>query len=141
MSNMIVFKDSHQADGLEKGVKLVNQLLEQHELKVNLQFIQDFISDDEGELGCLAYCVSIVPDDLPDYKEEKKMSEQKVEYILQSWDQEIIDALYAALYNLIERKLIVDTKGDHMEEIAEAMAKARGDTEYSTRCPTRHREL
>tara|TARA_R110000824_G_C14910117_1_gene646499 strand:+ start:258 stop:644 length:387 start_codon:yes stop_codon:yes gene_type:complete len=56
--------------------------------------------------------------------------------------QEIIDALYAALYNLIERKLIVDTEGDHMEEIAEAMTKARGDIEdyleYYIHCPVCH---
>ncbi|HBY69901.1 MAG TPA: hypothetical protein DEG69_20440 [Flavobacteriaceae bacterium] len=74
MSNIIVFHDSHEAEGFVKGVAFINYLLyrnkkklsqkylEQHELKIKLQFIEDFVSD-EGEF---AYCVSIDSDDLPE---------------------------------------------------------------------------
>ena len=61
MSNLIVFNDSHKSDGFEKGVSLINKKLEKHELRVKLQFIEDYESD-EGEF---AWAVSIVPDDLP----------------------------------------------------------------------------
>ena len=63
-SNIIVFNDSHEAEGFDKGVAFINKYLEKNELKIKLQFIEDFISD-EGEF---AYCMSIVPDDLPDRK-------------------------------------------------------------------------
>ena len=62
MSNLLlVFNDSHKSDGFEEGVALINKKLEKHELRVKLQFIEDYESD-EGEL---AWAVSIVPDDLP----------------------------------------------------------------------------
>jgi hypothetical protein len=61
-SNIIVFNDSYKADGFVDGVEFINKYLEKHELKIRLQFIEDFVSD-EGEN---AYCVSIVPDDLPE---------------------------------------------------------------------------
>ena len=61
MSNLVVFNDSHQSDGFEKGVELINKKLEKNELRVKLQFIEDYESD-EGEF---AWAVSIVPDDLP----------------------------------------------------------------------------
>ena len=61
-SNIIVFNDSYKADGFVDGVDLINKYLEEHELKIKFQFIEDFVSD-EGEF---AYCVSIVPDDLPE---------------------------------------------------------------------------
>ena len=61
MNNLVVFNDSHQSDGFEKGVALINKKLEKHELRVKLQFIEDYESD-EGEF---AWAVSIVPDDLP----------------------------------------------------------------------------
>lgn len=60
-NNLLVFNDSHQSDGFEKGVEIINKKLEKHELRVKLQFIHDYESD-EGEF---AYYVSIVPDDLP----------------------------------------------------------------------------
>tara|TARA_Y100000593_G_scaffold92762_1_gene185405 strand:+ start:892 stop:1161 length:270 start_codon:yes stop_codon:yes gene_type:complete len=60
-NSIVVFNDSHQADGFVKGVDTINTLLEEHELRVKLQFIEDFVSD-EGEY---AYCVRIVSDDLP----------------------------------------------------------------------------
>tara|TARA_Y100000361_G_scaffold92561_1_gene82590 strand:+ start:301 stop:534 length:234 start_codon:yes stop_codon:yes gene_type:complete len=62
MSNLLlVFNDSHKSDGFEEGVALINKKLEKHELRVKLQFIEDYESD-EGEF---AWAVSIVPDDLP----------------------------------------------------------------------------
>ena len=61
-SNIIVFNDSYKADGFVNGVDFINKYLEKHELKIKLQFIEDFVSD-EGEF---AYCTSIVPDDLPE---------------------------------------------------------------------------
>ena len=61
-SNIIVFNDSYKADGFVNGVDVINKYLEKHELKIKFQFIEDFVSD-EGEF---AYCVSIVPDDLPE---------------------------------------------------------------------------
>mgnify|MGYP003628738499 CR=1 FL=1 len=66
MSSIIVFNDSFKADGFEKGVEKINSLLEKHELKVKLQFIEDFI----GVNGEFAFNVSIVPDDLPESKNE-----------------------------------------------------------------------
>ena len=62
MNSIVVFNDSHQSDGFVRGVDKINDLLEYHELKVRLQFIMDFTSD-EGEY---AFNVSIVPDDLPE---------------------------------------------------------------------------
>tara|TARA_R100000655_G_scaffold14671_2_gene33027 strand:- start:104 stop:421 length:318 start_codon:yes stop_codon:yes gene_type:complete len=61
MSNLVVFNDSHKSDGFEQGVALINKELEKHELKVKLQFIEDYVSD-EGEY---AWHISVVPDDLP----------------------------------------------------------------------------
>ena len=62
MSNLLlVFNDSHKSDSFEEGVALINKKLEKHELRVKLQFIEDYESD-EGEF---AWAVSIVPDDLP----------------------------------------------------------------------------
>ena len=61
MSNLLVFNDSFRSDGFVDGVKLINKQLEKHDLRVKLQFIEDFESD-EGEY---AWIVSIVPDDLP----------------------------------------------------------------------------
>ena len=61
-SNIIVFNDSYEAEGFVNGVDFINKFLSNHELKIRLQFIEDFVSD-EGEN---AYCVSIVPDDLPE---------------------------------------------------------------------------
>ena len=61
MSNLVVFNDSHKSDGFEQGVALINKKLDKHKLKVNLQFIEDYVSD-EGEY---AWYVSVVPDDLP----------------------------------------------------------------------------
>ena len=61
MNNLVVFNDSHKSDGFEEGVAIINKKLEKHELRVKLQFIEDYESD-EGEF---AWAVSIVPDDLP----------------------------------------------------------------------------
>jgi len=61
MNNLVVFNDSRQSVGFRKGVALINKKLEKHELRVKLQFIEDYESD-EGEF---AWAVSIVPDDLP----------------------------------------------------------------------------
>jgi len=67
MNNLVVFNDSHQSDGLVDGVNLINKLLEKHELRVKLQFIEDYESD-EGEF---AWAVSVVPDDLPISRREE----------------------------------------------------------------------
>ena len=67
MSNLVVFNDSHQSDGFEKGVALINKKLEKHELRVKLQFIEDYESD-EGEY---AFYISVVPDDLPVSRREE----------------------------------------------------------------------
>ena len=61
MSNLLVFNDSFRSDGFVDGVKLINKQLEKHDLRVKLQFIEDFESD-EGEY---AWVVTVVPDDLP----------------------------------------------------------------------------
>tara|TARA_X000001382_G_scaffold23311_1_gene14194 strand:+ start:685 stop:924 length:240 start_codon:yes stop_codon:yes gene_type:complete len=64
MSKLIVFNDSHQADGFEMAVASVNECLEKdrHEIRVKIQFIEDYVSD-QGEF---AYHLTIVPDDLPE---------------------------------------------------------------------------
>ena len=64
MSKIVVFNDSHQADGFEMAVASVNECLEKqkHEIQVRIQFIEDYVSD-EGEY---AYHLTIVPDDLPE---------------------------------------------------------------------------
>ena len=61
MNNLVVFNDSHQSDGFVDGVALINKKLEKHELRIKLQFIEDYESD-EGEY---AWYISVVPDDLP----------------------------------------------------------------------------
>ena len=61
MSNLLVFNDSFRSDGFVDGVKLINKQLEKHDLRVKLQFIEDYESD-EGEF---AWYISVVPDDLP----------------------------------------------------------------------------
>ena len=68
MNNLVVFNDSHQSDGFEKGVALINKKLEKHELRVKLQFIEDYESD-EGEY---AWYISVVPDDLPVSRREEE---------------------------------------------------------------------
>ena len=64
MSKVIVCKASHQADGFEMAVASVNECLEKdrHEIRVKIQFIEDYVSD-QGEF---AYHLTIVPDDLPE---------------------------------------------------------------------------
>ena len=61
MDNLLVFNDSYRSDGFVEGVALINKKLEKHELRVKLQFIEDYESD-EGEY---AWYISVVPDDLP----------------------------------------------------------------------------
>ena len=61
MSKLLVFNDSHKSDGFVDGVDLINKKLAKHDLRVKLQFIEDFESD-EGEY---AWYVTVVPDDLP----------------------------------------------------------------------------
>ena len=61
MNNLVVFNDSHKSDGFEEGVAIINKKLKKHELRVKLQFIEDYESD-EGEY---AWYISVVPDDLP----------------------------------------------------------------------------
>lgn len=61
MSQLLVFNDSHKSDGFVDGVDLINKKLAKHDLRVKLQFIEDFESD-EGEY---AWYVTVVPDDLP----------------------------------------------------------------------------
>jgi len=61
MGKLLVFNDSHKSDGFVDGVELINQKLEKHELRIKLQFIEDYESD-EGEY---AWYISVVPDDLP----------------------------------------------------------------------------
>ena len=67
MSNLLVFNDSFRSDGFVDGVKLINKQLEKHDLRVKLQFIEDFESD-EGEY---AWVVNVVPDDLPISRREE----------------------------------------------------------------------
>ena len=67
LSRLLVFNDSHQSDGFEKGIALINKKLEKHELRVKLQFIEDYESD-EGEY---AFYISVVPDDLPVSRREE----------------------------------------------------------------------
>ena len=68
MSNLLVFNDSYRSDGFVDGVKIINKLLEKHELRVKLQFIEDYESD-EGEY---AFYISVVPDDLPISRREEE---------------------------------------------------------------------
>jgi hypothetical protein len=67
MSNLVVFNDSHKSDGFEEGVAIINKKLKKHELRVKLQFIEDYESD-EGEY---AFYISVVPDDLPVSRREE----------------------------------------------------------------------
>ena len=67
MSNLLVFNDSFRSDGFVDGIKLINKQLEKHDLRVKLQFIEDFESD-EGEY---AWVVNVVPDDLPISRREE----------------------------------------------------------------------
>ena len=67
MSNLLVFNDSFRSDGFVDGVKRINKQLEKHDLRVKLQFIEDFESD-EGEY---AWVVNVVPDDLPISRREE----------------------------------------------------------------------
>ena len=67
MSNLLVFNDSFRSDGFVDGVKLIDKQLEKHGLRVKLQFIEDFESD-EGEY---AWVVNVVPDDLPISRREE----------------------------------------------------------------------
>jgi hypothetical protein len=73
MNNLVVFNDSRQSVGFRKGVALINKKLEKHELRVKLQFIEDYESD-EGEF---AWAVSIVPDDLPVSERELPISRRE----------------------------------------------------------------
>lgn len=72
MSNIIVFNDSYKAQGFVSGVNLINKQLEKDELRIKIQFIEDYVSD-EGEY---AYCVSVVPDDLPVTIRETSVKEE-----------------------------------------------------------------
>ena len=49
---ILVFNDSHQADGFEKGVDALNGLLEydSHKVQISYTFIEDYVSD-EGEFA------------------------------------------------------------------------------------------
>ena len=67
MNNLVVFNDSHKSDGFEEGVAIINKKLKKHELRVKLQFIEDYESD-EGEY---AFYISVVPDDLPVSRREE----------------------------------------------------------------------
>ena len=67
MNNLVVFNDSHKSDGFEEGVAIINKKLKKHELRVKVQFIEDYESD-EGEF---AWAVSVVADDLPIYRREE----------------------------------------------------------------------
>ena len=46
----IVFNDSYESNGFEYGVSIVNKLLKSHNLKINLKFIDDYVSN-EGEFA------------------------------------------------------------------------------------------
>ena len=46
----IVFNDSYESDGFEYGVSIINKLLKSHNLKINLTFIDDYVSN-EGEFA------------------------------------------------------------------------------------------
>ena len=67
MSNLVVFNDRIEMMGFEKGVAIINKRLKKHELRVKLQFIEDYESD-EGEY---AFYISVVPDDLPVSRREE----------------------------------------------------------------------
>ena len=67
MNNLVVFNDSQKSDGFEEGVAIINKKLKKHELRVKLQFIEDYESD-EGEY---AFYISVVPDYLPVSRREE----------------------------------------------------------------------
>ena len=46
----IVFNDGYESNGFEYGVSIVNKLLKSHNLKINLTFIDDYVSN-EGEFA------------------------------------------------------------------------------------------
>ena len=46
----IVFNDSYKSNGFEYGVSIINKLLKSHNLKINLTFIDDYVSN-EGEFA------------------------------------------------------------------------------------------
>ena len=80
MKNLLVFSDSHQADGFEWGVNAINSILSKYKLKIKTQFIEDFESD-EGEF---AYYISVVSVDLKevDLKHQRGVTTDK--YIVSS---------------------------------------------------------
>ena len=67
LNNLVVFNDSQKSDGFVGGVSLINKQLEKHNLRVKLQFIEDYESS-EGEY---AWVVNVVPADLPISKREE----------------------------------------------------------------------
>jgi len=68
LNNLVVFNDnSKKSDGFVGGVSLINKQLEKHNLRVKLQFIEDYESS-EGEY---AWVVNVVPADLPISKREE----------------------------------------------------------------------
>ena len=42
----IVFNDSYESNGFEYGVSIVNKLIKSHNLKINLTFIDDYVSNE-----------------------------------------------------------------------------------------------
>ena len=52
MRNLIVFNDSYYSQGFEEGVEFINTILEKRGLRINLEFIEDYVSD-EGEYAHL----------------------------------------------------------------------------------------
>ena len=60
MSKIVVFNDSHQADGFELGVNAINSILSKYKLKIKIQFLEDYVSD-EGEF---AFYISVSSVDL-----------------------------------------------------------------------------
>ena len=60
-NNIIVFRDSYYSQGFEEGVEFINKILiKKHNLKISLQFIEEYESDDPEE-GEYAHCVVIHP--------------------------------------------------------------------------------
>ena len=46
--DVIVFNDSYYSQGFEEGVEFINKILKKHGLRMNVTFVEDYVSD-EGE--------------------------------------------------------------------------------------------
>jgi len=64
---MIVFNDSYKSEGFEVAIEKVNELLVELGLKLEYNFIEDFVSDD-GE-----YAYSLTVERHEEFKDDRQL--------------------------------------------------------------------